>query len=561
MKLTTAPAAYKQFLLWLCVLVNLSGLFVTIIGPDGALYASIAKTMAHRNSYIELFAEGHDWLDKPHFTFWVTALSFELFGCTTWAYKLPAILFLFMGAYYTYALARDLYNKEVGYWSAIVLLTAEHIIISNNDVRAEPYLTGLIIASVYHFYKAYTNKQYGHLVVGSLFAACAVMTKGMFALIPIGGAMGGEWLMKRDWKGLFHIRWLLAIVLTLVFMTPELYCLYYQFDLHPEKVVFGRTGVSGIRFFFWDSQFGRFFNTGPIKGKGDPSFFLHTTLWAFLPWSLLLYAAVYNRIRAGIRNRTGQEWYTISGALLCFVVFSASSFQLPHYINIIFPFFAIMVTAFVWSLSGRWVKTAGVVQDIIIGMLVLLLVGVHYLFQPGSTSWLAVLLAAGGALWIFFRKWAWEHRVRLLAGSALAMVVLNVYLNTVFYPALLKYQSGSEAAFVANNRFVGVPVVQVREAPYSYALEFYLDQPLLTVDSLPAIRQRPVLVYAPVKLIGSEYSIRSADASEAAGLPVPDYRLPTASFRHFHISRLTFKLLDHRTREGETERYHLYYLP
>ena len=135
-----------SLLMVLAVLVNFSGLFVTIMGPDGVLYASIAKTMAQTGNFTELFAEGKDWLDKPHFPFWVTALSFRLFGFATWAYKLPAILFLMMGAGYTWLLARDLYGKEVAGWATLILLTAEHIIISNNDVRAEPYLTGAIIA-------------------------------------------------------------------------------------------------------------------------------------------------------------------------------------------------------------------------------------------------------------------------------------------------------------------------------------------------------------------------------------------------------------------------------
>src|ERR1700744_4320081 len=78
------------------VLLNFSGLFVPIVAPDGALYAGIAKTMVLRNNYIDLFAEGRDWLDKPHFPFWMAALSFRCFGFTTWAYKLPAILFLLM---------------------------------------------------------------------------------------------------------------------------------------------------------------------------------------------------------------------------------------------------------------------------------------------------------------------------------------------------------------------------------------------------------------------------------------------------------------------------------
>ena len=58
--------------------------------------------------------------------------------------------------------------------------------------------------------------------------------------------------------------------------------------MHPEKVVFGKTGVSGIRFFFWDSQF-VVFNTGPIKGKGDLSFSSHHP-WAFYPGAYLFIA-------------------------------------------------------------------------------------------------------------------------------------------------------------------------------------------------------------------------------------------------------------------------------
>ena len=51
----------------LAVVVNGSGLGVPILGPDGALYASIAKTMVQRHNYLELVAHGQDWLDKPPF--------------------------------------------------------------------------------------------------------------------------------------------------------------------------------------------------------------------------------------------------------------------------------------------------------------------------------------------------------------------------------------------------------------------------------------------------------------------------------------------------------------
>ena len=336
---TSAQEKFLYFFIAFAVAVNFSGLFVTIMGPDAALYAMISKTMVQHNDYINLYYHGAGWLDKPHFPFWITAVSFKLFGFTTWAYKLPGILFLMMGAWYTYLFAKNLYNRQIALWSVLILLTAQHIVLSNNDVRAEPYLTGLIIAAIYYFYQAIKSNGFWYLFFGSLFTACAVMTKGMFAIVPIGGAIAGHLIITKQQKRLLSRKWLIALLLTMAFIIPEIWCLYIQFDAHPEKLVFEQTSVSGIRFFFWDSQFGRFFNTGPIKGHGDPFFFVHTTLWAFLPWSLLLFAAIYQFIKKGRKAVKETEWYCISGALLTFLLFSASSFQLPHYLNIVFPFF------------------------------------------------------------------------------------------------------------------------------------------------------------------------------------------------------------------------------
>src|SRR6202012_5771907 len=379
----------------LAVIVNFSGLFVTIIGPDGTLYATIAKTMVLKHDYINLYAGGSDWLDKPHFPFWVTALSFNIFGITTWAYKLPGILFMMLGALYTYLFAKRLYNKEIALWSVLILLTAEHIVLSNSDVRAEPYLTGLIIASVYHFYRAYKPSNYWHLLLGCVFAACSIMTKGMFAIIPIGGAIAGHIIITKDWKQLFSWKWLIAIVLTMVLTLPELYCLYRQFDLHPEKVVFGHTGVSGLRWFFWDSQFGRFMNTGPIKGSGDPFFFVHTTLWAFLPWSLLLFAAIFQFIRKGIKNVQGSEWYCICGSLLTFLVFSASRFQLPYYLNIVYPFFAIITAQYLYQITAeRSLRAVRLVQLILMSVMLIIVAALHYFFRPDAFNWLTGAIIA-----------------------------------------------------------------------------------------------------------------------------------------------------------------------
>ncbi|WP_183554883.1 glycosyltransferase family 39 protein [Mucilaginibacter sp. AK015] len=527
----------------LAVLLNFSGLFIPILAPDGTLYAVIAKTMVQRNDYVQLFVHNADWLDKPHFPFWVTALSFKLFGFTSWAYKLPGILFMLMGATYTYKLAKELYNKQVALWSVLILLTAQHIILSNNDVRAEPYLTGLIIASVYHFYKTYTLNNFWQLVWGAVFAACAIMTKGMFALVPIGGAIVGHLAITKQWKQLFNLRWLLAAVLILVFILPEIYCLYQQFDAHPEKMVFDRTHVSGIKFFFWDSQFGRFFNTGPIKGHGDPSFFVHTTLWAFLPWSLMLFAAIWHFVKTGLRDVQKREWLCISGAMLTFLLFSASKFQLPHYLNIVFPFFAIITAQYLAALqSVQTIKVIRGVQIAVVVLLLLVICALQYFFKPEVFTWdtALTLLVWLGLLLILPGNFANTDFRQTAFRTLIAAFIVNLYLNLAFYPSLLKYQAGSEAAvWINNNNPQNLPVVQSWEDA-NYPMEFYLNQCPIIIgeDGSGKLPAAPFIFYGPANVV--------------ARFTAKGYRVQhKATFQRYWVSRLKPAFLNKATRNKQ----------
>ena len=288
-------------LLLLGILVNATGLFREIMEPDGALYAAIAKRMALSNDWVNLVAAGQDWLDKPHFPFWLAALSFKCFGVNAFAYKLPAFICWLIGVWYTYQLAVKMFSKEIAKIATIIYITSLHAIIANFDVRAEAFLTAFIIAGIFHIYKSMAKKWSWHLVAAAIFCAAAIMTKGIFVLITILAGFVIFWLYSRQWKQFIQPKWYLFLALTFIFILPEIYTLYQQFDLHPEKIVFEKKNVSGIYFFFWDSQFGRFFNNGPIKGSGDIFFFLHTLLWAFLPWSVIAYFTFCKYV-VGLKN-------------------------------------------------------------------------------------------------------------------------------------------------------------------------------------------------------------------------------------------------------------------
>ena len=442
------------FTIGLALLVYLVGMIVPVMEIDGAVYAEISREMYRNGNYLELFLKGQDWLDKPHFQFWVTALSFHAFGVSSFSYKLPAVLFMLLGVYYTYRFGVYFYSKTHGYLAALLLMTSQHIITSNTDVRAEPYLTGLTIYALYYLAVFLRERKFYQLILGSFGMACLLMSKGLFTIIPVGAGLGLAMLYNKQWKSILHVQWLAVVGLSLLFIAPTLYGYYVQFDLHPEKVLFGEQGVSGIKFFLWDSQWGRFTNSGPIKGSGDPTFFMHTMLWAYLPWAFLAYFALFIKGKSLIKKTNSQENFTFFGFTFLFIVFSLSSFQLPHYLNALYPFLSV-ITASVLLRFSENMKFLKVFSHIQIWSSVLLLIAVviiHFVFStqnPSLDIYLIFIIGIGLIILLIREKGSRFKKIVFI--PAIAVLLVNYYLNRSFYPQLLRYQAESEVAFYMKN--------------------------------------------------------------------------------------------------------------
>jgi hypothetical protein len=296
---------------------------------------------------------GQDWLDKPHFPFWITAVSFKIFGINSFAYILPGFIFNLIGALYTYKLAKLWYDEKVSLLAVLSYLTTLHLMLSAIDIRAEAYLLGEIIPACYYFLLFDRQKTVKALILASFFSGLAMMTKGIFVMVTIASGLICLWIYQKRFKNFIDWKWYLAIILSVLFTLPEIISLYIQFDMHPDKIVFGVQHVSGVRWFFWDSQFGRFFNTGPIATTNPMPyhwlFFVHTFLWAFLPWWPIFFGALYTSIKnirkpdaSGELNLSSANIYFMSSFFITFILFSATSFQVDHYTNIIFPFACIV---------------------------------------------------------------------------------------------------------------------------------------------------------------------------------------------------------------------------
>ncbi|MEP7238070.1 MAG: glycosyltransferase family 39 protein [Ferruginibacter sp.] len=528
-------------LLFIGIALNATGLFSPILEPDSALYASIAKRIALSNDWINLYGDGGDWLDKPHFPFWMAAAAFKIFGVGSFSYKLPAFLCWLLGIRFTYLLTGLLYNKRIAQFAVIIYVTALHAVIANFDVRAESYLTCCVMAGLYYMYRIQQDKNLRYIIFAAFFIACAVMTKGIFILVTIAGGFVIYWLLKKDWKQFINYRWWLMLLLIFIFILPELYALYVQFDLHPEKIIFGHTNVSGVKFFFWDSQFGRFFNTGPIKGKGDPTFFLHTTLWAFLPWSVLFVTALVQLFR---RKTTFKKEHIVvyGSAAITFILFSFSGFQLPHYIVIIFPHFSIITAAYVYSIAEKQ-KVVSRLMVVHTGLNILLTLAIITLVIfcgfPFMYVIAGIILIIGvSSIW-FFRK---PNAGNLIVKGFFFAVLLYPFLNLVFYPNILKYQSGMQAANWMKANSINAPVGSYIK--HSYSLDFYSTADVTRLENTEAVKiyaaATPVIIYT-----SKEYG----DSLMAANFKVE--LLKTFSF--YPVSRLNLKFLNAKTRESQLE--------
>lgn len=479
-------------ILLLALAVNFAGINTRFITDDPGLYASISKNFIYKHTFFNLFTYNKDWLDKPHFPFWCVLLSFRVFGVSVWAYRLPGLFFFLLALLYTWLFTRKFYNDKTAALAVLILATALNTMMGNTDLRAEPYLMALVMGSIYHI--SVLNERFSpeHLLMAALCTACAVMTKGIFVIVAIYGALLGQLAFQKQLKSLFKLKWLLLVLLTLIFILPELYALYTQFDQHPEKTVFGRDNVSGIRWFLWDSQFGRFANSGPITRKsGSIFFFLHTLLWAFAPWCLLFYYAVFKKIKTVWKGSPIPEYFTLSGGLLLLALFSVSRFQLPFYTNALFPLFAVITAPFCDAQLSRFgTKYRQVAQWLFIILLPVAVVVLNMLLKPTDNFYLITgLLFFGVISALMFIKIA-ARATRLFYLSCLAALLAGFYLNTVFYNEVAPYKGQVAAAAYVNANGYYNSRIYVLNAENNL-FQFYVKKPVEQISIQQFIDYQP----------------------------------------------------------------------
>lgn len=459
---------------------------VDIMNIDAAQYASMSREMLQNGHYLELYDRGKDYLDKPPMLFWITSQSMRLFGINNFAYKFPSVLFALLAAFCTFRLAALFYSRRIALLSALVLASSQALFLITNDVRTDTMLMGWVALALWQLAAWMQQRRWLQLFIAFVAMGCGMLTKGPIAIMVPAFAFGAHLLLKRNFKQIFRWEYLLGILIIAVVLTPFCIGLYRQFDLHPEKIMYGRSGTSGIRFFLWTQSFGRI--TGESTWNNGAGFFfqLQNLLWGFLPWIIFFLAALVWQVKELVvqrfRLKENQEWITTGGFILTYCAVASSHYQLPHYIYVALPLAAIMTARFLNDLLFEE-RFAGLFSFLYPFHLVIL-----------SLLWLAAIVLS---VWPFPQMsavaLAWNlvgvlgfavlctqkkitRRLRLLLVCIYSMIGINIFLSGWFYPALLQYQWGSVAGKVVKQAAVPPGHMLAYRAPVSWALCFYAQQ-------------------------------------------------------------------------------------
>ncbi len=437
-------------------LVYVIGWFINVMEVDAAQYAAITLEMLKSGDYLTFTDHGREYLDKPPLIFWLSGLSMSLFGANNLGYRIPAFLVTLVALYSTYRFTLLYYTKQTAMLAALILATLQATFLINHDVRTDTNLLAFYIFSLWQLAAYLHNRRWTSLILGFAGVGLAMLAKGPIGIIAPALGIFSHLVLKRQWKSVFSPAWIVGIIVTAVVLLPMSYGLYQQFDLHPEKVVNGQTGVSGLRFFYWTQSFGRITGESVWDNGASPFFLSHSTLWAFAPWSLFLVLGLFDRLKDLILYLRGKsqvaEFISLFGFILPFMALSASRYQLPHYAFIVYPLGAVITAAYIikvfYELKPKWSRFLYTFQIVLLYLVLLLIFALVWFPFPDS-NYLALIIYA-----VVLGLYTWVVAFlpsphKLILACTILIVGVNAILNSYFYPNILKFQAGSELGIKA----------------------------------------------------------------------------------------------------------------
>jgi 4-amino-4-deoxy-L-arabinose transferase-like glycosyltransferase len=527
------PSRALWLLLVLSVCPAVASLADEIPDVDPAQYADVAARVLRTGRLLALEDLNGPFINKPPLMMWAQAGSMALVGVDSFGARLPALLFALLVLAGTWLVGRELGGPRLGAVAAVLAgaSVALHHMVA--DPKVDLPLTAMTTLAIW---AVLASRRHPVLLwVAWGFAGLAVLSKGPIGLVIPVLALGPEWLRGAlggtTWRARLRAVGPLRGFLVLGLVAGPF---YVSMAL--------RNGGGAAGYLLWKQGFGRLIGQSGWADQSTSGYFLHTSLWAFAPFSPLLVATLARRALAVARSRSlppALARVTVWWFTLPFVVVSASDYKLPQYIYWLLPPAALLAAEELLATSdvllSRWRWFFGALAVVTVPLCGAVLA----LAFPGSWAWLAAVAGACLAAWALTRGLEGPERTAGLVVSASVGVML--FFHAYLHPAMLEYQAGRRVGLAVRTADPEAKELWVTPPGRLNSVAFYAqrDVPECGVDEL-AQRVREGKTHLSVVDDAGAERLRALGLSVKTLTRVPSYNtsLPRRPF------------LDATTREG-----------
>ncbi len=304
-----------------------------------ARYVEISREMMASGDYITPYLIHIKHFHKPPLTYWMTAFSFNLFGVNDLAGRIFPLLCALGILLFTLRFANLLFphRENISTWSFLILLSSLLFLIQARVVTTDIYLAFFTTGAVYFQWK---NKfgafQWNNLILSAAFLALAFLTKGPIPFIFFLFPWAVFNLMMKDGK---PFEWRHFLVFLGVFLAIVL----------PWFLLVIRDNPGLLKYFLVNHTVERYAST-VHKRSGHPLYYFAVLLVGMMFWFTYYFPALLTSLkRWKERRKHFSEYLLISYSLVPLLFFSSSGSKLPPYILPALPFFAILLSYWIFD--------------------------------------------------------------------------------------------------------------------------------------------------------------------------------------------------------------------
>lgn len=398
--------------------LELRGLFI----PDEGRYAEIPREMLASGDWITPRMNGLKYFEKPPLQYWMTALSFRLFGLDEWTARLPATMLGFFAMLMVGYTAYRIWDARTGLFAAAILggswayfLAAQYLTL---DMTLSACLTFALCSFLMAQNQSAVASRRAWMLAAWVAAALAVLSKGLVGVVLPALALLAYVVLRRERALLGRLHLLAGGTLLLLITAPWFIAVQ---ERNPEF----------FHFFFIREHLQRFAESGHHR-PGPWWYYIPIMIVGLMPWTpaMLKEGMTWLKNRRPHRGGFSTEWFCAVWVGVIVLFFSASHSKLPAYILPVLPAIALVFARGIQTRgpdSIEWSAWGAVLGGGALLGLVPLLPDVASFAALGEDAirqipWLYAaagsLFASGmAALWTFRRKRAFRAVVMLVAGT------------------------------------------------------------------------------------------------------------------------------------------------